>query len=216
MLSINTNLSSLIAQHSLTNSTVLLNQAIERMTTGFKINSAKDNAANYSISTSLSSRLSSYGVAEDNVAMGLDMLMTAEESLTLVSDHVSRIRDLAEQAANGTYGAASLSAIQAEVTARLNEAARIVSNTEYNGIKLFSTEEGVSGGDTDTPDVSNPNFMEEVDRLSETEAIAQGYTIIKTADELQNIWNDLNGKYILMNDIDLSGGICIPEFYGRA
>ena len=195
MLSITTNFASLIAQNSLTNSTVLLNQAIERMTTGFKINVAKDNAANYSISTSLSSQLSSYGVAQDNVAMGLDMLMTAEESLTLVSDHVSRIRDLAEQAANGTYGASSLNAIQAEVTARLNEAARIVSNTEYNGIKLFKTAR--------LPTAQYNGFIEEVDQLSESEAIAQGYMIIKTADDLRNMRNDLDGKYILMNDIDL-------------
>ena len=71
MVSINTNLSSLLVQSNLANSTNALNTAIERMTTGFKINHAKDNAANYSISTNLSSQLSSYGVAQDNVSMGV-------------------------------------------------------------------------------------------------------------------------------------------------
>ena len=69
MLSINTNLSSLIAQRSMKQSTNSLNQAIERMTTGFKINHAKDNAANYSISTNLTTKIGSYNVAEDNCAM---------------------------------------------------------------------------------------------------------------------------------------------------
>ena len=111
MLSINTNIPSLIAHRSLNNSTKLLNQAIERMTTGFKINHASDNAANYSISINMGVKLSSYEVAEDNVAMGLDLLSTASGSLDLISDKLSRLRALAEQASNGTYGEQSLKAI---------------------------------------------------------------------------------------------------------
>ena len=75
MLSINTNLSSLIAQNSMKTSTNKLNEAIERMSTGYKINHAKDNAANYSISTNMTTRMSAYQVAEDNVAMGMDLIM---------------------------------------------------------------------------------------------------------------------------------------------
>ena len=82
MLSINTNLSSLITQRSLNKSTDALNLAIERMTTGFKINHASDNAANYSISTNLTTQISSYMVAEDNCAMGLDMLSSAVGDLS--------------------------------------------------------------------------------------------------------------------------------------
>ena len=101
---INTNLSSLIVQSSPKASTNGLNTAIERMTTCFKINHAKDNAANYSINTKLSSKLSSYYVAQDNASMGLDMMTSAMDNLDLISSHLSRMRDLAEQAANGTYG----------------------------------------------------------------------------------------------------------------
>ena len=197
MITLNTNLGSMIVQSNLTASTNALNAAIERMTTGFKINHAKDNAANYSISTNLASKLSSYSVAQDNVAMGLDMLTTAEDSLSLISDHLSRIRDLTEQAANGTYGQDSLNAIQSEITARLAECDRIVSNTEYNGIKLF--DEGASST------TGGGEFIQQIDPLTEEEALAQGYTIIKTADELQAINNNLSGKYILMSDIDLAG-----------
>ena len=111
---INTNLSSLIVQSGLKASTNGLNTAIERMTTGFKINHAKDNAANYAINTKLSSKLSSYYAAQDNASMGLDMMTSAMENLDLISSHLSRIRNLAEQAANGTYSGESLRAIQSE------------------------------------------------------------------------------------------------------
>ena len=191
---IKTNLSSLIVQSNLKASTNGLNTAIERMSTGFKINHAKDNAANYSINTKLSSKLSSYKIAQDNVYMGLDMVMTAMDSLDLISSHLSRMRDLAEQAANGTYGASSLQSIQSEINARSDEITRLVSNTEFNNVKLFDGEPERTG-----------DFIQAVRPLTEDEAIAQGYTIITTADELQAMQYDLSGKYILMNDIDLSG-----------
>ena len=197
-LTVKTNLSSLIVQSSLTQSTNGLNQAIERMTTGFKINGAKDNAAGYSINTSMTTKIGAYQVAEDNASMGLNLLMTASDSLSLINSHLSRIRDLAEQASNGTYGDDSLKAIQSEADARMSEINRIMSTTEYNGIKLFGESGSVSAGSTGA-------FIEEVTPLTEEEAIAQGYTIIKTADELQAMKDNLSGKYILMNDIDLSG-----------
>ena len=140
MINLNTNLSSLIIQSNLKTSSMGLNQAIERLTTGRKINHAKDNAANYSISTKLGSKLSSYFVAQDNAAMGLDMLTTAMDSLDLVSNHLSRMRDLAEQAANDTYGANSLKAIQSETEARLAECNRTLFTAEYNKVKLFQQE----------------------------------------------------------------------------
>ena len=188
MLKINTNLSSLIVQSNLKTSTLGLNQAIERMTTGFKINGAKDNAAGYSIARNMDVKLSSYDVALDNATMGLDLIMTASDSLNVITAHLQRMRNLAEQAANGTYGKDSLQAIQSEIDARAAEIARISSNTEYNGIKLLEKSD---------------KFVTTVEKLTEEEAIAQGYTIIKTAEELQNI--GLSGKYILMNDIDLAG-----------
>ena len=82
MLSINTNLSSLIAQNSMGQATSKLNQAIERMTTGYKLNHAKDNAANYSISTNMTTKIGAYQVAEDNALMGLDMVNIASDTIT--------------------------------------------------------------------------------------------------------------------------------------
>ena len=193
-LSINTNLSSLRAQLSLRNSTSDLNRALERLTTGYRINSASDDAAGYAVSTKMETALSSYHVAESNANLGSSLLNTAESSLDIVIAHLQRIRDLAEQAANGTYGEDSINAIQMEIDERTDEINRIMSTTEYNGIKLFETP----------PDSATGSFITEVTPLTEDEAVAQGYTLIKTAADLDNIRNNLSGKYILMNDIDLS------------
>lgn len=191
VLSLNTNHLSSLVQNSLAGSTAGLNSAIERLTTGFKINHAKDNAAGYSIVTQYSSKLSSYNVAQDNTAMGLDLITTATDSLSLITSHLQRMRDLAEQAANGTYGEDSLQAIQAEFTQRTNEIQRLLESTEYNGVQLFKQ--------------SGSKFIEEVEPISAEEAQNEGYTVITNADELQAIQNDTSGKYILMADIDLTG-----------
>ena len=148
-LTINTNVSSIIAQRNLNNATNSLNQSIERMSTGYKINHAKDNAAGYSISNMWNTQLGSLDVAADNAATGSDLLTTAEQTYGLLTEHLQRIRDLTEQAANGTYGSSSLKAIQSEVVARLQEISRISANSEFNGIKLMSyTKDGDGTGIT--------------------------------------------------------------------
>ena len=141
-LTINTNLSSLIVQSNLNSATTMLNQSIERMTTGYKINHAKDDAAGYSIAANWQTQLGSLDVASQNTSMGIDLLTTAEENYALITSHLQRVRDLTEQAANGTYGSASLDAIEAEITARLEEIDRISANAEYNGIDLMSDATG--------------------------------------------------------------------------
>lgn len=137
-LTINTNISSLIAQRNLNSATNSLNTAIERMTTGYKINHASDDAAGYSIANLWETQLGSLDVAADNAATGSDLLTTAEETYSLLTSHLQRVRDLTEQAANGTYGSASLKAIQSEISARLQEVNRISANAEFNGIKLMA------------------------------------------------------------------------------
>ena len=137
MITINTNLSSLIAQSSLKSSTQLLNQAVERMSTGYKINHAKDNAANYSISTSMSTKLSAYDIAADNVAMGMDLVTTANDTISLMQNKASRLHALCTQARNGTYGTQSIDAINSEAAAIMAEIDRLYSTAEYNGQSFF-------------------------------------------------------------------------------
>ena len=136
-LTINTNLSSIVAQKNLANATGSLNKAIERMTTGYKINHAGDNAAGYSIARNWETQLGSLDVAADNAATGADMMSTLEDHYSLISSHLQRVRDLTEQASNGTYGADSLKAIRSEINARLEEIDRIAANCEFNGRKMM-------------------------------------------------------------------------------
>jgi len=143
---IKTNLESMIVQRNLNAATNSLDKAINRMSTGYKINYASDNAANYSIATNWVTKLGSLDVASENAAMGKDLLSTAEENYSLINNHLQRIRDLTEQAANGTYGSTSLKAIQTEIKARLEEISRVANNTEFNGISLMTSNSLISNG----------------------------------------------------------------------
>ena len=229
---INTNLSSLIVQNNLTKSTNALNQAIERMTTGYKINHASDNAANYSIVQNMSSKLSSYTVAQDNVASGIDMVATAQDTISLMQSHGERILALWTQAQNGTYGNASLDAIQSEVNARVAEINRLYDNAEFNGISLFNTlpdwakevknTAGAVSGDAYGAFISDPTARDEdgnaidtdsLTKLSEVTAttISSGtYAIGSKADlvKLQTMVNNgkiTGGTFVMSDDIDLGG-----------
>lgn len=136
-LTINTNMASLLVQKNMTNATNSLNKSIERMTTGFKINAAKDDAAGYFVAKNMDVELSSISVAQDNCAIGSSLLSTAESNYDLITTHLQRIRDLTEQAANGTYGEDSIDAIKSEVEARLAEINRVANSCNFNGIQLM-------------------------------------------------------------------------------
>lgn len=144
-LTINTNMGSLIVQNNLNNATEALNQSIERMTTGYKINAAGDDAAGYAVATKMVTNLSSTSVAQNNVALGASLLSTAESNYDIIITHMQRIRDLTEQAANGTYGDDSIEAINTEIAARFAEIDRVAQNAEYNGIKLLAGDVGADG-----------------------------------------------------------------------
>ncbi len=144
-LTINTNIASIIAERNLNNATNSLNQSLERLSTGYKINKASDNAAGYSIADMWDTQLGSLDIAASNAATGNDMLTTAEGNYKLLTEHLQRIRDLAVQAGNGTFGSTSLKAIASEIYARLEEISRISANAEFNGIKLMTYAEDAQG-----------------------------------------------------------------------
>ncbi len=136
-ITINTNLASLTAQHNLSIATSGMNTAMERLTTGYRINSGKDDAAGSAVSTLMEAQISGYDVAESNATMGLSLLDTAEGVLNIVGDYLQRIRDLTEQAANGTYGTSSMTAIRTEVQQRMEEINRLCTVIDFNGITLL-------------------------------------------------------------------------------
>ncbi len=145
-ITVNTNIPSLTAQKSLNQATDRMNTAMQRMSTGLRINSSKDDAAGMAVATKLNYKISSLNVAQDNGQMGASMLDTAEGVLSVISDNLTRIRDLTEQAANGTYGSDAMTAIKTEVQARMDEITRLAKSSEFNGKVLFnpSNPEGIS------------------------------------------------------------------------
>ena len=136
-ITINTNLSSLIAQKYLRDATTGMNTAMERLSTGFKINSGKDDAAGYSVVEGMQAKVNGFDIIETNASMGLDMLTTQEGVLDILNEYLQRIRDLTMQAANGTYGSASLNAIKTEVIQRMEEINRLCKVTDFNDMKLL-------------------------------------------------------------------------------
>ena len=136
-ITINTNLSSLICQKYLRDATTGMNTAMERLSTGFKINSGKDDAAGYSVVEGMQAKINGYDVIETNASMGLDMLTTQEGVLDILNEYLQRIRDLTMQAANGTYGSASLNAIKIEVIQRMEEINRLCRITDFNDTYLL-------------------------------------------------------------------------------
>lgn len=150
MISIGTDIGNLILENTLSNNTIGLNNSIERMTTGYKINRAKDDAAGYSIAEDLESKISSMLIVQQNTEQGISMLQTAESSLDNIMTLLQRLRDLAEQASNGVYGDDSRAAMQAEADQIIAQIEQIKQTTNFNGINLFETPQGVNGGVTTT------------------------------------------------------------------
>lgn len=136
-ITINTNLSALTCQKYLSDATKGMNTAMERLSTGFKINSGKDDAAGYSVVEGMQAKVNGYDIIDTNASMGLDMLTTQEGVLDILNEYLQRIRDLTMQAANGTYGSASLNAIKIEVMQRMDEINRMCNTTEFNDTYLL-------------------------------------------------------------------------------
>jgi flagellin len=136
-ITVNTNMQALRIQHNLDVATSKMNTSMERMSSGSRINSAKDDAAGLAVSTTLKNTISSSKVASDNVHIGNDMLSSVEGTLNVISENVGRIRDLTEQASNGTYSTDDLAAISAEVGKRITAIDNLAKSTAFNGIKLL-------------------------------------------------------------------------------
>lgn len=134
---INTNVASLSAQRSLNKSQDSLNGALQRLSSGLRINSAKDDAAGLAITTRMTSQINGMNQAVRNANDGISLAQTADSSLDEVTNNLQRIRDLALQAANGTNSADDRAALDVEVQQRLAEVNRIASQTTFNGINLL-------------------------------------------------------------------------------
>tara|TARA_R100000306_G_scaffold6918_1_gene9312 strand:- start:2383 stop:4440 length:2058 start_codon:yes stop_codon:yes gene_type:complete len=140
---INTNITSMIGQQNLNKSQNALQTSMERLSSGLRINSAKDDAAGQAIANRMSSQITGLAQAQRNANDGISVAQTAEGALNQVNDNLQRIRELAVQAENGTNSQDDLDSIQNEINQRLSEINRISDETDFNGTKVLQSDNGL-------------------------------------------------------------------------
>ena len=143
---VNTNVSASIAQSALARNERALGAAMEKLSTGKKINSAGDNAAGLAISTQMTSQIRGLGVAVSNANDAISMVNTADGALDEITTMLQRMRELAVQAGTGTTAATDRTYLQSEFTALRTEIDRIADNTQWNGRNILDGSAGASTG----------------------------------------------------------------------
>lgn len=160
---INTNSLSLMAQNNLNKSQSSLGTAIERLSSGLRINSAKDDAAGQAISNRFTANIKGLTQASRNANDGISLAQTTEGALNEVNDNLQNIRRLTVQAQNGSNSSSDLKSIQDEITQRLSEINRISEQTDFNGVKVLSSDQKltiqVGANDGETIDIDLKKSM---------------------------------------------------------
>ncbi|MDO6814678.1 FliC/FljB family flagellin [Cobetia amphilecti] len=141
---INTNTLSMVTQQNLNQSQNALNTSMERLSSGMRINSAKDDAAGQAIANRMDSQITGLSQAQRNANDGISVAQTAEGALNQVNDNLQRVRELTVQAQNGTNNAEDLQSIQDEITLRMEEIDRISEQTSFNGVDVLNTNDSLS------------------------------------------------------------------------
>ena len=139
---INTNISAIRAGNASSSANKALGQAMERLSTGKRINSAKDDAAGLAIATTMTAQVRGMSQGIRNANDGISLAQTAEGALSEVTNMLQRVRELAVQSKSGTYQASDRDYMQSEVTNLTDQIADVLANTKFNGNNLFSTTAG--------------------------------------------------------------------------
>ncbi|MBR1861383.1 MAG: flagellin FliC3 [Lachnospiraceae bacterium] len=163
---INYNVSAMLANNTLSNSNNALSKSIQRLSSGLKINNAKDNPAGMAMAKRMNGQLVGTGVAKQNSNDGVSVIETADGALSEVHDMLHRMTELATQAANGTNTDEDRRVIQAEIDELKKEISNISKNTQFNGQNLldgsYDFKAFASGNGGNTPDVRVSTFNSEV------------------------------------------------------
>jgi flagellin len=152
---INSNIASLTAQRNLNAAQSDNNQALNRLSSGLRINSAKDDAAGIAISTRFDSQIQGLNVATRNAGDGVSLAQTAEGGLDSMTTSLQRLRELAVQSSNATNSDVDRAALNEEAQQLISEIVRVSSETNFNGVKLLNSDfedatfqVGANAGDT--------------------------------------------------------------------
>ncbi|MCJ1903683.1 FliC/FljB family flagellin [Morganella sp. HSTU-ASny43] len=192
---INTNVLSLVTQNNLNRSQGVLGTAIERLSSGARINSAKDDAAGQAIANRFTANVKGLTQASRNASDGISLAQVTEGAINEINDNIQRIRELGVQAKNSTNSASDINSIKEEVDQRLAEIDRISEQTQFNGIKVLSGDKKMSfqvgTNDGETIDID----LKKVDRealglkgmdFSTLSAVYRQEGATKTADEFDD------------------------------
>lgn len=194
---INTNYLSLVTQNNLNKSQGTLGSAIERLSSGLRINSAKDDAAGQAIANRFTSNVNGLTQASRNANDGISIAQTTEGALNEINNNLQRIRELTVQAKNGTNSNSDITSIQNEVKERLDEINRISEQTQFNGVKVLSGEKSemviqVGTNDNETikfnlDKVDNDTLGVASDKLFDTKTEKKGVTEAGAAIDAKDI-----------------------------
>jgi len=189
---INTNITSMIGQSNLSKSQNALQTSMERLSSGLRINSAKDDAAGQAIANRMTAQITGLSQAQRNANDGISVSQTAEGALNQVNDNLQRIRELTVQAQNGTNSADDLQSIQDEIGQRLNEIDRISEETNFNGVKVLAENQtikiqvGANDGESISVNLQEVNKTS----LSLDSFTVQGQPSLTQADQAGTTLND--------------------------
>ncbi|XOY31063.1 FliC/FljB family flagellin [Proteus cibi] len=184
---INTNYLSLVTQNNLNKSQGALGSAIERLSSGLRINSAKDDAAGQAIANRFTSNVNGLTQAARNANDGISIAQTTEGALNEINNNLQRIRELTVQAKNGSNSESDIKSIQEEVGERLKEIDRISEQTQFNGVKVLSGEKEKMTVHVGTNDKEKIEFeLKKVDsktlKVDELEVGAEAFGGVKASD----------------------------------
>jgi flagellin len=168
---INTNVEAMVAQNHLANTQQSLSEAMTRLSSGLRINTAADDAAGYAITEDLTAQVNGLAQASSNAQDGVSLVQTAQGTLNNVEQMLQRIRELAVQYQNGTLSTADKTAIQSEVDQLASEIDRVGKTAQFNGISLFPAAGGtvtfqVGANDGETIAVSTTAMSSLVSTIS--------------------------------------------------
>jgi flagellin len=179
---INTNMLSLNTQRNLSQSQASQATAIQRLSSGLRINTAKDDAAGLAITERFTSQIRGLNQATRNAQDAISLSQTAEGAMGSISDNLQRIRELAVQAANGTNGSADRLALDQEVQQMIAETQRVATQTQFNGINLL---DGTFSGQTFQVG-ANQNQTVAISSISNAQTSALGSNMLSTGGTLMN------------------------------
>lgn len=186
---INYNVSAMLSNNALANNDNLLAQALERLSSGLKINHAKDNPAGLAMAKRMNAQIEGLSKANDNANDGISVIETADGAMTEISEMLQRMNELAIKAANGPMSDSDRKTVQDEVSQLKEEVTRISETLEFNGQKLLNGEFELKGYVYGDLDVKVSEYSKEVP--------AKKYTINEISIEKEMINGEETGNYIV-------------------